>query len=201
MLQIRLLLTLIFLQATLVGHTQIVVNGQIKNYDGITKVYYVPTIEGVAITSFELAPSPNGNFSIRYKNEGYGTCRLDFKGLSYSFIHSSKAEISFRIDQSKIKFPESGNSSKRDHIRDSVKQVATDFINGDLAEVNRFNNKTIRSSTRVFSVDGCDYSILVLEAETPEKVISLIDSLIQRELTKINQLAITPTKPLSTGSR
>lgn len=194
MLQIRHLLTLIFLQTTLVGHTQIVINGQIKNYDGITKVYYVPTIEGIAITSFELTPSPNGHFSIRYKNEGYGTCGIIFKGISFSFIHSSKAEISFRIDQSKIKFPNRENTFKPDHIRDSVKQISTDFINGDLAEINRFNNKTIRSSTRVFSVDGCDYSILVKEAKTPEKVVYLIDSLIQRELTQINQLEITPNE-------
>jgi thiol-disulfide isomerase/thioredoxin len=193
-LEMRCFITLLLLLVTLTGHTQIVIDGQIKNYDGKTKVYYVPTIEGISSTSFETTPSQNGNFRIRYKNEGYGTCRINFSGISFSFIHTSKAEIRFSIDQSKIKFPKKGNRSRFDHIHDSVKQIATDFIDGDLAEINRFNNKTIRSSTRVFSVDGCDYSILIKEAETPERVVSIIDSLIQRELTQINQLGITPNE-------
>jgi len=186
----RYLITLTLLQLVLIGHTQVVINGQIRNYDGKTKVYYTPTLEGVLFTSYEIIPNPNGIFRIKYNNEGYGTCIINFNRISFSFIHTSKAEISFSIDQSKINFPKSLTTEKSDRIRDSVKQIATNFINGDLAEINRFNNKTIRSSTRVFTVDGCDYSNLVKEAETPERVFHIIDSLTQRELDQINQLGV-----------
>ena len=95
----RYLLTLALLQIILTGYTQIVINGQIRNYDGKTKVYYTPTLEGVLFTSYEITPSPSGKFRIKYNNEGIGTCRVSFNRIPFSFIHTSKAEISFSIDQ------------------------------------------------------------------------------------------------------
>jgi hypothetical protein len=97
----RHIITLTLFQIILTGHAQIVINGQIRNYDGKTKVHYTPTIEGVLFTAYEITPSPNGNFSIKYNNEGFGTCKVNFNRISFSFIHASKAEISFSIDQSK----------------------------------------------------------------------------------------------------
>lgn len=184
----RYLITLILLQSFFTGHTQIVINGQIKNYDGKSKIYYTPTIEGVLFTTYELIPSPTGNFRIKYNNEGYGTCRVYFNSISFSFIHTSKTEIRFSIDQSKINISESLITQNSEYIRDSVKQIATNYINGDFAEINRFNNKEIRTSTRVFTLDGCSYSQLVKDAETPEKVIHIIDSLILREIDQIKKL-------------
>lgn len=170
--------------------SQIVIHGQIKNYDGKTKVYYTPTLEGISAisNSLELTPNSNGTFTIKYNNEGYGTCRLAFKQITFSFIHSSKADIRFSIDQVKINFPQAINRERRDHVYDSVKQVATNFIEGDLAELNNAYNKMIRSSAWAFSVEGCDYSNLVKDAKTPERILHITDSLAQRDFGQINPL-------------
>ena len=190
---LRYLAILILLQIVVIsGHAQIVIDGQIKNYDGKTKVYYTPTIEGILFTSHEITPGPKGTFRIQYNSDGIGTCRVSFKRISFSFVHGSKAKISFGVDQAKIKFPQKIDERRGNHVHDSVKQAATNFIAGDLADVNTYYNKAVRSSTRVFSVEGCDYSLLVKRAETPERVIQILDSLIQRELDQIDQLVLIP---------
>ena len=166
---------------------------KIKNYDGESKVYYNPTLDGIITpyaNSKEISPHPNGSFKIKYVNKGYGTVRISFNRLSFVFFHSEHSEINFIIDQAKINYPERNNESytKLDHISDSVKQAATEVIEGDFAEVNRFYNSAIRSSTRAFSVEGCDFSLLVQKAATPGEAIAIIDSLTQIELKHINSL-------------
>lgn len=182
-----------------VGFSQIIIQGQIKNYDGKSRVYYSPTVDGI-LTAFgnisnEVLPNAKGSFKIRYENKGLGSTRIGFAGLTYSFIHGENAEIIFTIDQARISIPKNRKTGqlKGDNLRDSVKQAATVSIAGDFAEINRFNNRMARSSTVAFRVGGCHYSKLIEQAKTPSEAISIVDSLIQIELDQIDMLA-TPVR-------
>ena len=187
--------TLLFFCIYFVGDAQIIIHGKIKNYDGNSKVYYSPTVDGILAAfgnvSNEIQPNPNGSFTIRYENKGLGSTRLGFAGLTYSFIHDENAEISFTIDQSRIDIQKNRKPGqlKGDNLRDSIKQAATISIEGDLAEINRYNNRMVRSSTVAFRVGGCHYSKLIQQARTPAKAISILDSLTQIELDQITMLA------------
>lgn len=194
----RIILTLVLIHYFTISNAQIIIKGKILNYDGKTTVYYTPTIGGISPAlagSKQMTPYPNGSFKIKYENKGYGTVKLSFKGLSYSFFHTDNTEINLVIDQSKIQIPKF-----REHVVDSVKQIATISISGDFAEVNKFYNQSLRSSVLTFRVSGSNYSRQIQKADTPNKVIAIIDSLVQIELKQINDLHIrlTPENPGAT---
>src|SRR5258706_1280935 len=189
----KLSITVILIQFFLSGHTQIIINGKIRNYDGKSKVYYNPTLDGIMpayVYPTEIIPNPNGTFKIKYDNKGYGTVLVGFGGLSFTFFHSDKTEINFSLDQARIRFPKRKpeDHSRHDYILDSVKQAATVSIKGDFVEVNRFYNKLMRTSSLALTVVGCDFSILIQNARTPNEAVSIIDSLTQIELNHIEVL-------------
>lgn len=192
-------LTLAILFVYSVAYNQIVIQGQIKNFDGKSKVYYSPTVDGILAAfdnvSNEIQPNASGRFKITYENKGLGSTRIGFSGLTYSFVHDQDSKISFTIDQSRINIPRNRKFGKLtgDHLRDSVKQAATISIEGDFAEINRFNNQMVRSSTVAFRVEGCYYSKLIAQSKTPSQAISILDSLTQIELDQIEMLA-TPVR-------
>lgn len=192
-------LTLVILFVYSAAYNQIVIQGQIKNYDGKAKVYYSPTVDGILAAfnnvSNEIQPNASGRFKITYENNGISSTRIGFYGLTYSFVHNQNSKISFTIDQARINIPKNRKSGKLkgDNLRDSVKQAATVKIEGDFAEINRFNNRMVRSSTVAFRVEGCHYSKLIEQAKTPSEAISILDSLIQIELDQIEMLA-TPVR-------
>ena len=135
------------------AYSQIVIQGQINNYDGKSKVYYSPTVDGILgafdNVSNEIQPNASGRFKITYENKGLSSTRIGFYGLTYSFVHDENSKISFTIDQSQINIPRNRKSGrlKGDNLQDSVKQAATISIEGDFEKINRFNNRTVRSST------------------------------------------------------
>jgi hypothetical protein len=183
------ILPLALLFSYLASHSQIVIDGQINNYDGESKVYYSPTVDGI-LTAFdnisnEVQPGATGRFRIKYENKGLSSTRMGFSGLTFSFVHNADSRIKLTIDQARIQFPK--NRKKTDLVRDSVKRAATIAIEGDFADINRFNNRTARSSTVAFQVNGCHYSKLIGQAKTPSQAVALLDSLIRIEL---NQLAL-----------
>ena len=141
--------------------------------------------------SNEIQPTATGRFKITYENKGLSSTRIGFNGLTYSFVHDQNSKISFAIDQARINIPKNRKSGKLtgDNLRDSVKQAATLSIEGDFAEINRFNNRMVRSSTVAFRVQGCYYSKLIAQASTPSEAILVLDSLTQIELDQIEMLA------------
>jgi hypothetical protein len=174
---------------------QIVISGQINHYDGKSTVHYSETKDGILTAydnvSKEVQPNATGGFKIVYQNKGLGNTRIGFAGLTYTFIHDDDAKIRFIIDQAKIQFPKVRRPGflQGDRLRDSVKQAATISIDGDLAAVNRYNNRMLRSSTIVLRVEGCDFSRLIRAAETPGKAVAILDSLVQTESEQIALLS------------
>ena len=204
--RMKYILTLAILFMYSVAYNQIVIQGQIKNYDGRSKVYYSPTVDGILAAfdnvSNEIQPNASGRFKITYENKGLSSTRIGFSGLTYSFVHDQNSKISFAIDQARINIPKNRKSEKLtgDNLRDSVKQAATISIEGDFAEINRFNNRMVRSSTVAFRVQGCYYSKLIERAKTPSEAISILDSLTQIELDQIDMLA-TPVRSEMNSSK
>ena len=173
---------------------QVLVVGKIDNYDGTTKLYYTLTEEGISpayASSREISPTANGAFEIRFFNKGFGILRISFAKLRYSFFHDENSRIDIKIDQAKIRFPDRrpGDLARLDFIRDSVKQAATVEIGGSYAYLNTFNNKTMRTSALSFTVEGCDYSRLLQEKNTPKAAVTAIDSLIQIEIDQLHLMA------------
>lgn len=169
--------------------SQITIEGKIHNYDGKAIISYHPTIEGIYTPYWkEVKPKPDGSFTIKYVNEGYGTTNIFFNSLVYRFFHGSDSKIYFELDQDKIIKPK--KIINRYFTNDSIKQKATLKIRGDHQEINQFYNRQIRSSyytTR--SVNGSYFSKMVYKASIPEQVNLLLDSLIQHELDQINRLS------------
>jgi len=121
-----------------VSRGQIVISGKIKNYDGKTKVYYNPIVEGIAPPYwgfYSAIPDANGNFRITFLNKGYGTMTLSFAGIGYYFFCAENSKIKLTIDQAKIHLPEKRktNFDRFEHfdvisIIDSLTQVELDQI-------------------------------------------------------------------------
>lgn len=188
-------LTLAILFVYSVAYNQIVIQGQIKNYDGKSKVYYSPTVDGILAAfdnvSNKIQPNASGRFKITYENKGLSSTRIGFSGLTYSFVHDQDSKISFTIDQARINIPKRRKSGRLtgDNLRDSVKQAATISIEGDFAAIIRFNNRMVRSSTVAFKVEGSYYSRLIAQAQTPSEAMWILDSLSQIELDQIEMLS------------
>jgi hypothetical protein len=192
------------------GQGQVIIDGKIHNYDGQSKVYYHPTLEGIYCPTWKtVLPNSQGEFKIKYKNEGYGTADITFKKLNYRFFHDGNSRISFEIDQEKINSPKRVKSYSilkdslkdsrairayftklyidREKRLDSIKHEATLFIQGDYQDVNNYYNRNIRSSYISTGMAGGDYyTELIREAERPERVIEITDSLINIEIDQIN---------------
>jgi thiol-disulfide isomerase/thioredoxin len=192
-------LNIFFFILTLLASTysmsQVVINGKIVNYNGKDKVYYTHTWNGVHVTSSKiLEPNVNGHFKIKFDNIGYGTINLTYMRLNYRFFVSKITHINLVIDQNKIKFPKqyygySGDLTDRGFIRDSVKQEATVLIEGDFIQVNEYYNKSLRVSYgSQIPVNGNGYSRPLSQVETIEETLFYIDSLLQDELYRINQI-------------
>ncbi len=192
--KIKILITLLF--TGYVGLGNVVIKGKIHNYDGKSIVGYYTTLEGIVTTYWEeVQPYPNGTFRIEFENKGYGTVNIFFKRMSYRFFCNEKSKIFLEIDQDKIHFPDrysghSGDGTDRFYLLDSIKQQATISITGDFQEVNNFYNTNTRITTHPNTVNGNRYSWLILLAETPRKVMSIIDSLVQSEVDQIDLLNI-----------
>jgi thiol-disulfide isomerase/thioredoxin len=191
----RHLLTFIFIASHLVGNGKVIIKGKILHYDGKTKVYYCPTIEGIhASYNYLIQPGINGAFKIEYENPGFGTIRIGFRNLLYRFFHDADSRIYFEIDQSKINWPShaSGRLSYAPWpIRDSVKQAATVLIEGEYSVINHFYNQNLRVSYgTVREVGGDYYSQFFRKAQSPEKVLKILDSLMQKEFDQIQHLSL-----------
>ena len=169
---------------------QVVIRGKIIGYDGKSLVYYHPTIEGIYTPYWkEVKPTANGSFRIEYKNEGYGNARVAYKGTGYRFFHDSDSEIYLEMREQDRGKRKRVVGQKIFVYADSIKQAVTTKITGDYEHINRFYNRTLRSSyftTRM--VDGNYYSNMVYRAATPSAAVNVIDSLAQIELDQINRL-------------
>ncbi len=175
---------------------QVVIKGKILNYDGHSHIWYYPTIEGIHVPYWiEVQPTPNGKFKIEYENSGYGTVRFGFEQLQYRFFHDEDSKIYLEIDQQKINLP---LLSKRNYvinsfvtIKDSVKQAATVLIRSDYQQINEFYNRNIRSSFISPRSGPNIYSNLFYKAPTSDKILSILDSLIQLEINQIGNIDIS----------
>jgi thiol-disulfide isomerase/thioredoxin len=171
---------------------QVVIRGKINGYDGESKVYYHPTLEGVFAPYWkELKPDGNGSFRIVFKNEGYGNTRVSYKGIVYRFFHDADSEIFFEIKELW-----KGRGTRRrvagDKIfayTDSIKQAITLKIGGEYEPINKFYNRNLRSSHfTTHLVDGTYYSHLISKATTPAGAMQLVDSLSTLEIDQIEHL-------------
>ncbi|MGK7390045.1 MAG: TlpA family protein disulfide reductase [Candidatus Cyclobacteriaceae bacterium M2_1C_046] len=185
----RLILISLFTTFSLC-EAQVVIKGKIHNYDGETLIWYTPTLDGIyGPVGRTIKPNSNGRFKISFENEGYGTARISIKGISYRFFIDEDTKISIEIDQSKINFPSSFRNFKKYYIYDSIKQLATVSIEGDYSQINKFYNRNIRTAYSVVSeVGGNYYSKILIRENSPQKVMYLMDSLMQREIDQINIL-------------
>lgn len=173
---------------------QITINVKIKNYDGKSRVTYNTTKDGIIPPYFpintEIVPGLSGVFKIRSINKGYGMTIIFFGGLTYPIFHRENSQIDLVIDQAKIKYPKLKEKDRNriDHIIDSIRQASITSISGDFSEVSKFYNKAIRPRTSITDVSGSDFSKLILNADTPNKAVAILDSLIQTELNQIAYL-------------
>src|SRR5688500_12021006 len=103
------LFTVLLLLVYSAGNGQIIIQGQIINYDGKSKVFYSPTVDGILAAfdnvSNEIQPTASGRFKITYDNKGLSSTRIGFYGLTYSFVHDENSKIIFAIDQARINIP------------------------------------------------------------------------------------------------
>lgn len=170
--------------------SQVVIRGKIIGYDGRSLVYYHPTIEGIYTPYWkEIRPASNGSFRIEYKNEGYGNARVAYKGTAYRFFHDSHSQIYFEMrDRGNVKRKRIIGQSIFEES-DSIKQTVTIKITGDFEHINRFYNRTLRSSySTTQSVSGNYYSHMIYDAATPSAALAVVDSLAQIEIDQINRL-------------
>lgn len=196
------------------GNGQVVIEGKIYNYDGKSKVTYHPTQEGIYSPTWKtIQPNSRGEFKIKYKNDGYGTTRIFFKGLIYYFFHDGNTNISFALDQIKIKPPKRIKSYSelsdslqdsrkvrayltqlnidREKRLDSIRQASTLYIRGDYQDVNNFYNTNIRTSYISTGIAGGNYyTHFIRKAESQSEVVQIIDSLVNLEIDQINNLAL-----------
>jgi len=186
--QITFLILLSMLSAHAFG--KVVIRGKIRNYDGKSSVYYQPTIEGIYTPYWkEIKPTTTGVFFIEFENTGLGITTVSYKSIHYRFIHEGNSKIYFELDQQIINTSKRVSGWKKYATWDSLKQIATIKISGDHAEINQFYNKNIRSSywtTR--EVGGNYYSYLIYKAESPDRAMTILDSLKEVEFKQINQL-------------
>ena len=69
---------------------------------------------------------------------------------------------------------------------------ATTSMKSDYDDINKFYNSNIRTSTRsILDISGNYYSKMIFYAQTPERVVFILDSLIQLEIDHIMQLPFT----------
>lgn len=175
------------------GEAKVSIRGKILHYDGNSRVYYRSTIEGI-YTPYgqEIKPSSSGSFLIEFESEGIGNITLGYKSILYRFFHDGNSKINLEIDESKIVLPKRIHGvdvTDRYFIIDSIKQVATKLISGDHEGINKFYNRSIRTSySTTRAVGGNYFSKLIYEAPSPKRAILIIDSLIRLELNQINQL-------------
>ena len=175
------------------SEAKVAIRGKILQYDGKSRVYYRSTIEGI-YTPYgnEIKPSSSGTFLIEFESEGIGNITLGYKSILYRFFHDVNSKINLEIDESKIVLPkriQGVDVTDRYFIIDSVKQVATKLISGDHESINKFYNRSIRTSySTTRAVGGNYFSKLIYEAPSPKRAMLIIDSLIRLELNQINQL-------------
>ena len=120
-----------------------------------------------------------------------GTTQIVFLagiGLQYRFLHSDDANIYFEIDQSKIQLQKTQKKqdiSLESHLN---KQIATVKISGSYQAINQYYNQQIMTSLRHMRNVKINYLIkLIYKANTPEKALFVIDSLIQQDLQTFNK--------------
>ncbi len=190
----KILFVLLFTSIISLG--KVVIKGKIHNYDEKSIVGYYTTLEGIVTTFWEeVQPYPNGTFKIEFENKGYGTVIVFFNRMSYRFFCYEKSKIFLEIDQDKVHFPNSygghsGDGTDRFYLLDSIKQQATISITGDFQEINNFYNTNTRITIHPNTVNGNRYSWLIYQAKTPQKVMSIIDSLVRIEVDQIDRLNI-----------
>lgn len=183
---------------TTFSYGQVVIKGKIQNYDGESTIAFYPTLDGIFAPIWRtIKPKSNGTFEIRYSNGGFGTTALYFKKLGFRFFHKSDSKIYIEIDQEKIDQIEKLNW-ETEYYLDRVKQKALISIDGDYSEINRFYNRNIRSSySSTTSLDSDYYSGLIYLTKTPDQALILLDSLMQMELTQIDNLNIDVSKEIN----
>ncbi|MDH5365965.1 MAG: hypothetical protein OEW67_03205 [Cyclobacteriaceae bacterium] len=176
---------------------QVVIKGKIINYDGKTKIYYSPTIEGIHTPYWiDIMPSASGNFKIEFENEGFGTTivGLKGKGIKYHFFHDADSKIYVEFDQGiveslqKNKRLVTGNTTRGNFIRNE----ATIVMRSDYEAINKFYNRNIRTSIPTANnLSGTFYSRLLIKEKSPERAVFILDSLKQIEIDQIMKLPFT----------
>jgi thiol-disulfide isomerase/thioredoxin len=175
-------------------YAQISVQGKIADYDGKSVVAYHEVIEGIFTPYWKnIKPSKSGVFTITFENEGYGSMRILYKGMTFRFFHDANAQIKFEIQEvAAINTKRVIPSEELFSRPDAIKQASLLKISGDYEVINQFYNDNVRSSyhsTRSLNEDY--YSQLIYHASTPFSALLILDSLKQIELNQINQLPRT----------
>jgi len=168
--QAQLFLFFVFAAIPFCGFSQVTIEGTIRNYDGKSLVYYTHTWDGIhTMNQKSLKPKNNGKFKIEFNNDGFGNIKIGYQ-RKYRLFFDKKSKIYIEID-----------NDKKDFIS----------VEGDFQEINEFYNPNERILFgSLISVSGNKHSRLIADLESPELVLSALDSLIQREVNKINNLNI-----------
>ena len=169
------------------GSGQIVISGQILNYDGKSEIFINHAIEGVHpyfSESSKIYPQANGKFRFKFENPGIGVVQIHFLRANYAFVHDERSELSIIIDQDKL------SSFRPDEFEmDERRKKALVRIDGEYREFNEFLNRQPRTafiSTR--SVSGNSYSIPMAAIQDPDRFMNYYDSLRSRELVELQNI-------------
>lgn len=179
-----ILVGLVFKVNTLSG--QIILHGKIKNYDGVSKVFYSPTLEGITTAyaaSKTSLPSPSGAFEIAYQNKGIGTLRVNYKGFTYSFIHTDTTSLELILEESghpvDKRQSENGSHPQMNHMLK---------IGGDYSAINELYNSLPRASIRTFTVQGSELSQSIAKIDSRDRIEGIIDSMVHREFRQLDSV-------------
>ncbi|NNF22402.1 MAG: hypothetical protein HKN67_10695, partial [Saprospiraceae bacterium] len=186
-----ILLALLFISIPGICNSSVIIKGKIQNYDGASKIYYYRTLQGIMTSYWEEAlPNSNGSFTIKFENEGLGTCVLSFKKISFRLLFDKDSEIFLELDQNNMNLThELERKRNQFHIRDSIRNESLLKIDGDYSEVNYYYNHTQR--TAYFGARAMNgISTLIYHAAYPEVAHFIIDSLINKETDIISLLSL-----------
>lgn len=187
--------TILFVFLISLAQGQVVIKGKILNYDGKTKIFYNPTIEGIHTPYWiDITPTPSGNFKIEFENEGFGTTTVGLKktgGPKYRFFHDADSKIYVEFDQGIVESLQKNKSLITCNTTSSnfTRAEATTTMTSDYEDINKFYNSNIR--TTIYSANnlsGTYFSKILLKEKSPERVVFILDSLKNIEIEQIMKL-------------
>ncbi len=185
----RFVIVIITLFLELSSEAKVAIKGRILNYDGTSYVFVNYPIQGVRPPdSKKIFPDSNGNFFISFECKGPGVTKILYKTIRFNVFHIDNAAAYLEIDERRI--PDRIENLHLNYVQqDSIRNLALTKVSGDFEKLNRHYNSLIRTAYHTpRSVDGNYYSRQLRNAETLKQTMLLFDSLIQREMSALENI-------------